>query len=97
MKVVAGDRLIAYGSALDVSMGGILVRGDPPLSLGTRVGVVIFLADGEGANRIVTQGTVVRSDPGGNAIEFVPGMGEEQARALALLVEAHHPEAAPGP
>jgi hypothetical protein len=97
VKIVTPERMIVYGSALDISMGGILLKSDPPLALGTRVGVAIFIADGEGGSRIVTHGTVVRIGSGGNAIEFAPDMDERQVRALALLVAEHGSEApAPG-
>jgi len=94
VKIVTKDRMIGYSQALNVSMGGILLNGEPPLQVGTRVGVAIFLSDGEGGSRIVTSGTVVRCDFQGNAIQFAPDMEEEHARALALLVAAHSPKAA---
>lgn len=94
VKIVTKDRMIGYSQALNVSMGGILLKADPPLQTGIRVGVAIFLADGEGGGRIVTHGTVVRSDAQGNAIKFTPDMEEEHTKALALLVAAHSPKAA---
>jgi hypothetical protein len=96
VKVVTKDRMIGYSQALNVSMGGILLQGEPPLQVGIRVGVAIFLADGEGGSRIVTHGTVVRSDAQGNAIQFAPDMEEGHIQALALLVAAHQPKAAAG-
>ena len=96
VKIVTKDKMIGYSQALNVSMGGILLNGDPPLQVGGRVGVAIFLADQEGSSRIVTHGTVIRSDARGNAISFSPDMEEEHARALAVLVAAHTPTAAAG-
>jgi hypothetical protein len=94
VKIVTKDRMIGYSQALNVSMGGILLQGEPPLQVGIRVGVAIFLADGEGGSRIVTHGTVVRSDAQGNAIQFAPDMEDVHTKALALLVAAHSPNAA---
>jgi PilZ domain len=89
VKVVTQDRMIGYSRALNISLGGILLDSEPPLPLGSRVGVAIFLSDREGGSRIVTHGIVVRADSRGNAIAFTPDMEEEHVRALALLVVAH--------
>ena len=94
VKLVTSDRLIGYSHALNLSLGGILLEKEPPLQVGSRVGVAIFLTDGEGDRRIVTQGTVVRSDARGNAIQFSDGMEDRHLKALSALIAAHTPKAA---
>lgn len=96
VKVVTDDHIIAYASALNVSMGGILFEPTPSLPVGRPCGVAIFLMDQEIGKRIVARGIVVRSDSLGTAVQFtkVPENGSHDL--LAALVQSHATEGSPG-
>lgn len=88
VRVVAADRIIGYPEAINVSMSGILVRGTVQLAVGSACGVAILLEDGEKGKRVVTRGTVVRSDAAGLAIEFSRALDAGSFRALESLVRS---------
>lgn len=92
VKLVAEDRIIAYPSALDLSMGGILVGGREQLPVGSQCGVVILLADGEAGRRVVARGTVVRSDTRGTAIAFSKALDANSEDSLRILIRSLDPE-----
>jgi hypothetical protein len=88
IMVVTDDEMVAYIHALNLSTDGLLLS--PPLALpvGGKCGVVIFLMDSELGRRVVTRGTVVRSDPGGTAIHFQKKLDKDSYAALVALVDS---------
>lgn len=86
--MVAQDQIIAYTSAIDISMGGIMVSGPERLPVGSECGVAILLEDAEAGKRVVTRGTVVRSDAYGMAIKFSMDLDEGSYEALRTLIRA---------
>ncbi|HEY3399262.1 MAG TPA: PilZ domain-containing protein [Geothrix sp.] len=93
VKLVAEDRIIAFPTAIDLSMGGILVGGRERLPLGSPCGVAILLQDGEAKRRIVARGTVVRSDARGMAITFSKALDPGSETSLRTLIESLSPHA----
>lgn len=93
VKLVADDRILAFPSALDISMGGILVGGPERLPVGSECGVAILLMDSESGKRVVARGTVVRSNGRGTAIAFSKALDPDSLKALRMLVRAISPEA----
>jgi hypothetical protein len=86
VKLVVEDRIIAFPSAIDLSMGGILVSGDHHLNIGTECGVAILLGKGEPGRRVVTRGTVVRVDTRGTALAFSRALDASSADSLRTLI-----------
>jgi hypothetical protein len=91
VKLVVEDQIIAYPSALDLSMGGILVDSRKLLPLGSPCGVAILLADREIGQRVVARGTVVRSDARGLAIDFSKALDAGSEASLRALIHSLTP------
>lgn len=91
VKLVAEDRIIAYASAINLSMGGILVGGGERLPLGSQCGVAILLAEGESGRRVVARGTVVRCDARGMAIAFSKALDSGSEASLRTLIHSLDP------
>lgn len=92
VKVVTDDQMIAYASALNVSLGGLLVEPTPGLPVGLSCGIAIFLMDQETGKRIVARGIVVRSDARGTAVQFTKPLDKVSREHLEALVHSHTPE-----
>lgn len=84
--MVAQDRIIACATAIDISMGGIMVGGQERLPVGCECGVAILLEGAEAGKRVVTRGTIVRSDAYGMAIKFSMTLDEGSYEALRTLI-----------
>jgi hypothetical protein len=93
VKLVADDRIIAYPRAVNISMGGILLRGPAHLPVGSHCGVAILLADADAGRRVVARGTVVRTDQLGIAISFSKALDPESENALRWLIQSLAPGA----
>ena len=99
VKVVAEHRMIAYSTAINLSMGGLLVRGHEHLPVGTPCGVAILFGKGEPGRRVVARGTVLRSDEQGMAIAFSKALDPNSEASLRMLIRSLEPgaEVAIGP
>jgi hypothetical protein len=73
VKVVAMGRVVAYAVAINIGLGGVLLSA-APLAVGSQCRLTIPVPDGEGIKRILTEGTVVRSDAGGTAVQFAKAL-----------------------
>ena len=93
VKLVAEDQMITFSTALNLSMGGILLSGPGRLPVGSHCGVAILLADGGTGRRIVTRGTVVRSDAQGLAIAFSKALDRHSEDSLRALLHSMDPGA----
>ena len=93
VKVIADDRIIVYSKAINLSMGGILVSARDQLPIGSHCGVAILLVDGEPGRRVVTRGTVMRTDQHGMAIAFSKALDPESEEALRWLIHSLSPGA----
>ena len=93
VKVVTPDRIIAFPKAINISLGGILIGGSDRLPVGTSCGVAILLEEAESGRRVVTRGTVVRSDANGMAIQFSRELEASGLEALRTLIRSVSPEA----
>jgi hypothetical protein len=91
VKIVTDDRMIAYASALNVSLGGLLLEPTPALPVGRPCGVAIFLMDQETGKRIVARGVVVRSDRHGTAIQFTKALEAESRSLMEALIHSRTP------
>ncbi len=91
VKLIVEDRIISFPSAIDLSLGGILVDARNPLPVGTTCGLAILLGAGEPGKRIVTRGMVVRVDERGVAIAFSRNLEPASAEALKLLLHSLAP------
>ncbi|MBI1751928.1 MAG: PilZ domain-containing protein [Acidobacteria bacterium] len=97
VKLVADDRIIAYPQAVNLSLGGILLKGRDRLPVGTQCGVAILMSPGEPGGHVVARGTVVRNDERGMAIAFSRALDASSEAALRQLIETLGGEAAGGP
>jgi len=88
IKLVADDRIIAYPTAINLSMGGLLVKGRDHLPVGCHCGVAILLAHGTAGRRVVARGTVVRNDEQGMAIAFSKALDAESEASLRRLIQS---------
>jgi hypothetical protein len=91
VKVVTDDQMIAYASALNVGLGGLLLEPTPALPVGRPCGIAIFLMDSETGKRIVARGVVVRSDAAGTAIQFTKALEAESRALMEALIHSHTP------
>ncbi len=91
VKVVTDDEMIAYASALNVGLGGLLLEPTPSLPVGRPCGVVIFLMDLETGKRVVARGIVVRSDVRGTAIQFTKALEPASRELLEALIHSRTP------
>jgi hypothetical protein len=92
VKLVAEDQMITFPTALNLSMGGILLSGPGRLPVGSHCGVAILLADGGTGRRIVARGTVVRNDAQGMAIAFSKALDRSSEDSLRALIHSLEPE-----
>jgi hypothetical protein len=88
VKVVSEDRIIAYPSAINLSLSGILVGGPERLPVDSPCGVAILLESAEAGKRIVTRGRVVRADSTGMAIAFTRDLEPASLEALKALIRS---------
>jgi hypothetical protein len=93
VRLVAEDQLISFASALNLSLGGILLKGPGRLPVGSQCGVAILLAEGVPGRRVVTRGTVVRNDAQGMAIAFSRALDSSSEETLRALILSLDPEA----
>ena len=92
VKVVTDDQMIAYASALNVSLGGLLVQPTPALPVGRLCGVAIFLMERDTGKRIVARGIVVRNDLRGTAIQFTQALEAESRSLMEALIHSRTPD-----
>lgn len=91
VKIVTEDHLITFGSACNLSEGGILLRFTPELAPGRECGIAIFLLDQEVGERIIARGRVTRSDASGTALQFTRPLDGTSHRLLATLLLSQRP------
>lgn len=87
VKVVVPDRILAFSQAINISLSGILVDATDRLPVGCDCGVAILLEQAEAGKRVVTRGTVVRSDDNGMAIAFSLPLDPESLQTLLRVVQ----------
>lgn len=87
VKVMAKGRMIAYGIALNVSMGGVLLDASPELPVGSKCELAIFPSEKDSKVRVLTEGIVVRTGAGGTAVKFLNALETERYRILVGLAE----------
>lgn len=93
VKLIVEDRMISFPSAIDLSLGGILVDNHSPLPIGTNCGLAILLGAGSPGKRIVTRGMVVRADDRGIAIAFSKALDPGSVESLKELIHSLDPGA----
>jgi hypothetical protein len=71
VKVVSMGRMVAYAMAINLGMGGVLLKAASPLPVGRRLRLDIPVAGPGGLKGITAEGTVVRSGADGTAIQFL--------------------------
>ncbi len=93
VRLIVEDTMLSFPSAIDLSMGGMLLDGSHPLAVGTNCGVAILLGAGEPGKRVVTRGTVVRADARGIAIAFSRALDVGSEVSLRALIQSLEPGA----
>ncbi len=83
IKVMSMGRMVAYTMAINLGMGGVLLKAANPLPIGRKLRLDIPATGFGGGGRIVAEGTVIRSDPAGMAVQFLNPL--EPAGFEALL------------
>ena len=93
VRLIVGETMISFPTAIDLSMGGLLLDGSHPMDIGTNCGVAILLGEGEPGKRVVTRGTVVRADSRGIAIAFSRALDAGSENSLRALIQSLEPGA----
>ena len=70
VKVVSMGRIVAYAMAINLGMGGVLLKSASSLPVGQKLRVDIPGTGSGGGRPITAEGVVVRSDTDGTAIQF---------------------------
>jgi hypothetical protein len=83
VEVLTRGRAASYALALNFSLGGLLLGAAPPLPVGSRCQVAIPPAAGLTGDKILLEGTVVRSDVHGTAVQFTLQLGADAFEAIA--------------
>lgn len=87
VKVVSMGRIAAYTVAINIGMGGVLLRSATNLPVGTQCRVAIPVPDGDGTRPLLAEGLVVRSDEGGTAVKFLSLIEQTSFHSLAAQAE----------
>ena len=77
-------RLVAYAVSVNIGMGGALLSAPAPFPIGSHCKLNIPVEGPKGMERILAEGTVVRSDTGGTAFRFLATLEKESFDALIL-------------
>jgi hypothetical protein len=83
VKVVSVGRMVAYAMATNIGVGGVLLSASSPLPVGSQCQVAIPVPGSGEMERILAEGTVVRSDATGTAVRFSKNL--ESSRIDTLL------------
>lgn len=92
VKILTEEATFASSTALNLSLGGLLVQIPRSLALGTPCHVVLFMLEDGLEQKILAEGIVVREAPGVVAIRFTRLMGEESKARLERLVLHRSPD-----
>ncbi|MBP1771054.1 MAG: type pilus assembly PilZ [Holophagaceae bacterium] len=87
VKVISMGRIAAYTVAINIGMGGVLLRSATNLPVGTQCRVAIPVPDGDGTHPLLAEGLVVRSDEGGTAVKFLSLIEQTSFHSLASHAE----------
>ena len=92
VKILTEDATLASSTALNLSLGGLLVQTSRPLPLGTPCHVVLFVLEDGQEQKILAEGIVVREAADAVAIRFTRLMGDESRSRLERLVLHRSPD-----
>lgn len=83
VNVVTMSRMAAYAMAINIGMGGVLLRSATNLPVGSQCRLTVPVPGGDGTKPFVAEGTVIRSDADGTAVQFLNTI--DQARFYTLF------------
>lgn len=85
LQVISRGKAASYAMALNISLGGLLLSAAPSLPVGSSCKLAIPPeGDGRG-ERLLLEGTVIRSDAKGVAVRFDRQLEETWLRAIAPI------------
>ncbi len=87
VRVEFKDKAARYALAINISMGGLLLSAAPSLPVGSPCRVAI-VPPGESGKKIMMEGTVVRSDANGVAVQFANALERNAYEAFARPTSA---------
>jgi hypothetical protein len=79
IRVLAHGRMIAYALAINLSMGGVLLKAMPPVPVGSVCDLAFLAPNGTSG---VVSGMVVRSDSASTALQFFNTLEADKFEAL---------------
>ena len=81
VEITGQGRTIIYAIAINLSLGGIFLNATPVLAIGSPCRVAI--SQGNDKLPVITEGTVIRSNEQGTAIQFTRPIGDSTFAILA--------------
>jgi len=75
-------RIAFVALAINLSLGGVLLRATPSLPVGSPCELTIHSMKGKDGQRVVREGTVIRNNATGTAIQFSKPLEEKTFNAL---------------
>jgi hypothetical protein len=82
VNVVSMGRMVAYAMAINIGMGGVLLRSASHLPVGSQCRLTLPAEGGEGSRPFEAEGTVVRSDAEGTAVRFSSTLDQNRFQTL---------------
>jgi len=83
VKVVSKGKMASYALAINISMGGLLLSAAPNLPVGSSCRLAILPSGHEDGKKVVVEGTVVRSDEHGTAVQFSRSLEKKTYEAFS--------------
>ncbi len=95
VRILTEEHTFGSSTALNLSLGGMLVQLPQPLPLGTRCHIVLFMVEDGEDQKILAEGIVVRSSDTTVAIRFTRLLGPQSRERLEHLIlhRSPNPEA----
>jgi len=83
VQVVSKGRAASYALAINIGLGGLLLSASPALPVGSQCKLAIPPADDSRGDRLLVEGTVIRNDSHGMAVQFARQLENSTFEAIA--------------
>jgi hypothetical protein len=93
VRVISNGRIVTYVVALNLGLGGVLLKAQSPLPIGSSCKVSILPPDGAPDREVSVEGRVIREDGTGTAVQFAAALAEERFEAVVAPVATAGPRA----
>ena len=82
VRVISNGRIVTYVVALNLGLGGVLLKAQSPLPIGSSCKVSILPPDGAPDREVSVEGRVIREDGAGTAVQFAAALAKERFEAV---------------